>query len=135
MHVSVVVTIMVTYNQYMCSQAVMHGTVSDSLLLLLLCRLQEAATGRVIMDDISAAALDALLHYLYGGCSRLQPAITIELFAVADKYSISGLKAECILNMQQCLEVSCGVRGAPLSAVNFACLSYLIHWDTPGTRS
>jgi hypothetical protein len=59
------------------------------------------------MDDISAAALDALLHYLYGGCSRLQPAITIELFAVADKYGISGLKAECILNMQQCLEVSC----------------------------
>jgi hypothetical protein len=59
----------------------------------------------VVIGDISAPALDALLHYLYGGCSCLEPTITLELFAAADKYCIEGLKKEAILHMRQCLEV------------------------------
>lgn len=60
--------------------------------------MQEAATGRVVMDDVSPDALDALLHYLYGGCT-LQPSITVELF--------TGVRCMCV----------CAVTSSQLSPV------------------
>ena len=67
--------------------------------------LQESKTGQVVITDIQRDVFYQLLHYLYSGrTSTPMTEITAKLlFAAADKYSLEGLKKECVRFLFSCV--------------------------------
>jgi hypothetical protein len=66
--------------------------------------MSEAASGCVALPDISSAALEALLGYMYGGLPGGVPReLVLELFSAADRFLLPGLAGECVLQLLGCL--------------------------------
>jgi hypothetical protein len=66
--------------------------------------MSEAASCCVALPDISSAALEALLGYLYGGLPGGVPReLVLELFSAADRFMLPGLAGECVLQLLGCL--------------------------------
>jgi hypothetical protein len=66
--------------------------------------MSEAASGCVALPDVSSAALEALLGYMYGGLPGGVPReLVLELFSAADRFLLPGLAGECVLQLLGCL--------------------------------
>jgi hypothetical protein len=66
--------------------------------------MSEAASGCVALPDISSAALETLLGYMYGGLPGGVPReLVLELFSAADRFLLPGLAGECVLQLLGCL--------------------------------
>ncbi|WIA12663.1 hypothetical protein OEZ85_006310 [Tetradesmus obliquus] len=66
--------------------------------------MSEAASGCVALPDISSAALEALLGYVYGGLPGGVPReLVLPLFSAADRFLLPGLAGECVLQLLGCL--------------------------------
>jgi hypothetical protein len=66
--------------------------------------MSEAASGCVALPDVSSAALEALLGYMYGGLPGGVPReLVLELFSAADRVLLPGLAGECVLQLLGCL--------------------------------
>ncbi|KAF6255372.1 hypothetical protein COO60DRAFT_1462202 [Scenedesmus sp. NREL 46B-D3] len=66
--------------------------------------MSEADSGCVALPDVSSAALEALLGYMYGGLHGGVPReLVLELFSAADRFLLPGLAGECVLQLLGCL--------------------------------
>lgn len=65
--------------------------------------MSEAASGCVALPDISSAALEALLGYMYGGLPGVPRELVLPLFSAADRFLLPGLAGECVLQLLGCL--------------------------------
>jgi speckle-type POZ protein len=71
--------------------------------------MQENKANKVKITDISSAVFGQTLHFIYTGQCKLK-GIAEELFFVADKYQIEGLKQMCENHLHKNLKVDNAVR-------------------------
>jgi hypothetical protein len=63
--------------------------------------MSEATSGCVALPNVSSAALEALLGYMYGGLAGgVLRELVLELFSAADRFLLPG---ECVLQLLGCL--------------------------------
>ncbi|XP_049945565.1 speckle-type POZ protein-like [Schistocerca serialis cubense] len=80
----------------------------------------EASTGVVSIADVGGPVLRQLVSYLYTLRAPQLPAMAAQLLAAADKYGVSGLKAECERQVAAQLTVETAAAAAAL-AVRHSC--------------
>lgn len=57
--------------------------------------LQEGMTKRIVIEDFTATAVEAFLHFLYSGVVEAKGHTLIEVAGMADKYNVSKLTELC----------------------------------------
>jgi len=57
--------------------------------------MQEARTGIIMMNDTSPKAIQAMIKYVYTQKVTVSKEDAFELYSLADKYDIEGLKVKC----------------------------------------
>ena len=55
---------------------------------------REATAGEVRVDDVRAAAMRALLRFLYAGKVRVSEGDELDVFRAADKYDVAPLRVD-----------------------------------------
>lgn len=65
----------------------------------------ETATNAVKIIDFDDVVVKAMLEYLYTGRTKLLNELAFDLFKIADKYNLPGLKEDCEFSIAKNLNV------------------------------